>query len=30
VRILSAACAEAKERGYMLMARIIEKDMESI
>jgi tetratricopeptide (TPR) repeat protein len=30
VRILSVACAEAKERGYMLMARIIEKDMESI
>ena len=30
LRILSAACAEAKDRGYMLIAGIIEKDMENI
>lgn len=29
-QILSAACAEAKERGYMLIAGIIENDMENI
>ena len=30
LRILSEACAEAKDRGYMLIAGIIEKDMENI
>ncbi|MCX5846364.1 MAG: tetratricopeptide repeat protein [Deltaproteobacteria bacterium] len=30
LRRLSAACAEAKDRGYMLIAGIIEKDMENI
>jgi tetratricopeptide (TPR) repeat protein len=30
VQILSAACAEAKERGYMLIAGIMEKDIENI